>query len=202
MLRRSVTYSLLAAFAGAMVLLLMLDDPAAINGAGHVTVRLFPQLTAAGHIDRIEVQNVTEGTGVLLVRDHAGLWYAAQVPHAGQSLPASAINQAAVESIALAIRQLRARQSFEATSAKLARFGLRPGPAYTLQFAGRDASGRVFESVVFEVGDENPDRVARYVWPRDGQQVYLLSVDFLLEMLNTGADTAPASTGEPAVPAG
>lgn len=182
MLRRSITLSLLAVFAGVMILLLMINDPTAVERR-QTSQRLFPQLSRAEHIDRIEVQNVIEGIGVLLVRDEAGVWYAAQTPYAGPSLSAGTIDQAAIDALALSITRLAAGQWFEATPDNLVRFGLRPEPAYSLQFAGRDAAGRAFESVVFEVGDINPNRVAHYVWPRDGQQVYLLAIDFLLEPL-------------------
>lgn len=182
MLRRSVVLALLVVFAGVMVLLLMLNDPTA--GERHPTSqRLFPQLSRAEHIDRIEVQNVTEGTGVLLVRDGAGVWYAAQTPYGGPDLSAGTIDQAAADALALSITRLAAEQSFEATPDNLVRFGLRPEPVYSLQFAGHDTAGRAFESVVFEVGDMNPDQVARYVWPRNGQQVYLLTIERLLEPL-------------------
>lgn len=191
MLRRFVVLALLAVFAGVMVLLLMLNDPTAVEH--HQTPqRLFPQISRAEHIDRIEVQNVTEGTGVLLVRDEAGVWYAARTPYAGPSLSIGTIDQAAVGALALSITRLAAEQWFEATPDNLVRFGLRPEPAYSLQFAGRDTAGRAFESVVFEVGDMNPDQVARYVWPRGGQQVYLLTIDHLLKPLTAvTADATP-----------
>lgn len=190
MLRRTMMLFLLALFGGVMVLLLMLDDPSVVDRR-QAPLRLFPQLNRAEHVNRIEVQNVTEGTGVLLVRDEAGVWYAAQTPQTGPSLSAGTIDQAAVDALALSITRLAAAQWFEATPDNLVRFGLRPEPAYSLQFAGRDTAGRAFESVVFEVGDRNPDQVARYVWPRDGQQVYLLTIDFLLEPLPSVTTDAP-----------
>jgi len=197
MLRRPMMYALLVVFAGALVLLLMLDDPSVTSSTGASGNVLFPQLSRAEHIDRIEVRNVTEGTGVLLVRSDEGMWYAPQVPHTTDSLPVEAIDQAAVEALALAITRLTAEQRFEATLENLERFGVRPAPAYVLQFAGYDITGRAFESVVFEVGDLNPDKVARYVWPRDGEQVFLVAIDFLLESMPVAAQPALISADEP-----
>jgi|SRR5690606_14447834 hypothetical protein len=196
MLRRPVMYALLAVFAGAMVLLLMLEDPSAIDNLNAAASVLFPQLSRAEHIERIEVRNVTQGTGVLLVRDGEGMWYAAQMPQFDDGLPADAIDQAAVEALALSITRLAAVDRFDATPDNLARFGVRPQPEYELQFAGRDITGRAFESVVFEVGDRNPDQVARYVWPRDSEQVFLVEVDFLLEQLSGTAPSAVNSADE------
>lgn len=196
MLRRPVMYTLLAVFAGAMVLLLMLDDPSAISSMDASVSALFPQLNRAEHIERIEVWNVTLGTGVLLVRDGEGMWYAAQTPQGTDGLPADAIDQAAVEALALSITRLAAEDRFDATPANLARFGVRPQPEFLLQFAGRDITGRTFESVVFEVGNLNPDGVARYLWPRDGEQVFLVEVDFLLAQLSGAAPSAAFSADE------
>lgn len=194
MLRRPLMYALIALFAGAMVLLLMLDDPSAIDSIDTTARALFPQFNRAEHIDRIEVRNVTEGTGVLLVRNSEGLWYAPQVPQTADGLPAESIDQGVVEALALGITRLTAQQRFEATPERLAQFGVRPAPEYTLQFAGHDISGRAFESVVFEIGDLNPDEVARYVWPRDGEQVFLVAIDFLLGSMPVAAQ--PAATAD------
>lgn len=197
MLRRPVMYALLAVFAGAMVLLLMLDDPSAIGSTDTSASAMFPQLSRAEHIDRIEVRNVTEGTGVLLVRSDEGLWYAPQVPQTTSGLPVESIDQAAVEALALGITRLAAEHRFEATPENLVAFGVRPAPEYTLQFAGHDLTGRAFESVLFEIGDLNPDKVARYVWPRDGEQVFLVVVDFLLESMPVAEQSAVTSADEP-----
>jgi len=197
MLRRPVLYALLALFAGALVLLLMLDDPSAISSTDTSASALFPQLSRAEHIDRIEVRNVTEGTGVLLVRSDEGLWYAPQMPQSTDGLPVESIDQAAVDGLALSITQLAAERQFEATPENLLQFGIRPTPEYTLQFAGHDLTGRPFESVVFEIGDLNPDEVGRYVWPRDGGQVFLVAIDFLLGSMPVAEQPALTHADEP-----
>ncbi len=196
--RRSAVYVLLAVFAGAMVLLLMLDDPTAVHSNQTGGVALFPQLSRPEHIERIEVQDVTAGTGFLLVRDTAGVWYAARMAGSDQGAPVLA-NQTATDEVAFRLVRLTARQGFEATPENLVRYGIRPTPAYTLQFTGRDPAGRAFESVVFEVGHANPDQVAYYVWPRDADQVYLLTLDFLLGLLPGFDQTAQTPPAEPAV---
>ena len=196
--RRSAVYVLLAVFAGAMVLLLMLDDPTAAHSDQPGVVALFPQLSRAEHIERIEVQDVTAGTGLLLVRDAAGVWYAARMAGSDPVVPVLA-DQVAADAAAFRLARLTARQGFEATPENLVRYGIRPAPAYTLQFAGHDPTGRAFESVVFEVGHANPDQVAYYVWPRDADQVYLLTIDFLLGLLPGFDQAAQTPPAEPAV---
>jgi hypothetical protein len=197
MLKRQLSYLLLAGFATVMVILLMLDDPATrqtqmLNfGATQQAARpvqLFPAITDPAEIMGIEVVNLASGTGQLVMRDEQGRWYAPELPDIQESIAAEELSQAAVESAAIAITLLGAEQTFEATPDNMVLFGLSPTPVFRFRFQGQDASGRTYEATV-DVGNANPDNMAYYVYveavPDTEQCIYLIPkelLDFILDM--------------------
>jgi hypothetical protein len=207
MVKRQWTYFMLAIFAGVMLIVLMLDDPAdrqarfqSVNATLQVergTV-LFPDLTTATQVNGIEVLDVTTGTGILLMRDDSGLWYAPAIPDNQVEVPAANINQSLANDAAAALVGMTAPQWYDATSQNLEIFGFQPDPAVRVRFQAVDGSGRLYEPVVLEIGDANPDRVAYYVWLQDTERIYLVHanvVNLLLNMLTESLQIAP-ETGE------
>jgi len=212
MLKRRMSYMVLVCFVAVMVGLLMLDDPATKQaemlafGATLQAERpfvLFPQVTDAAQLKRIEVVDFTTGQGILVLRDTAGLWYAPDISGVQQGVAAQGVNQQVVENAALAIRMLAAPEWYDATTDNMTLFGLKPQPAYRFRFQGHDAADRTYEAIV-DIGDANPDNVAYYVYvnvsSEQNQRIYLINkqiVELVLNML-TETRLTPASDELPA----
>ncbi|MBN2306032.1 MAG: DUF4340 domain-containing protein [Anaerolineae bacterium] len=204
--KRQLSYWLLAGFAAVMVIWLMLDDPETrqtqlLNlGATQQArrpVQLFPEVADPAHITGMEVLDVTGSTGILVMRDEQGMWYAPDIPGTQTRIEPDAINQSLVEDAATAITLLAAEQTYEATPENLQVFGLEPEPKYRFRFRMLDSDERVYEAAL-AIGDANPDNVAYYVYvpaaPEADQRVYLIPkqlVDFILNMLTDPIQIAP-----------
>jgi hypothetical protein len=217
MLKRQISYMVLACFAAVMVGILMLDDPATRQAemrAFEATLQalrelvLFPEVTDPSQIVGIEVQDVTTGKDILVMRDTAGLWYAPDIADVQQAIAAQEVNQEVVENAAAAIRVLYASEWYDATTGNMTLYGLQPTPAYRFRFRGHDAAQQTYEAVV-DIGDANPDNVAYYVYvnvtSEQNQRIYLINkqiVDSVLNMLTETrleptSDEPPAGGGTP-----
>jgi len=213
MFKRQFSYVLLIGFATVMVSLLMLDDTPARRVAvadyqatqqALRPIALFPELVDPAQIYGVEVLDVTTRTGILLMRNEQGLWYAPALSESEDELPAERINQPLIENAVDYIRLLGSQQLYEATSENLVLYGLQPEPDYRLRFVAQDTAGVSYAPVILEVGDTNPDHVAYYVWPDGDQHIYLIPkpiVDPLLQMVTeailpdsgvNNEETAPA----------
>jgi hypothetical protein len=217
MLKRQISYMVLACFAAVMVGILMLDDPATRQAEMHAfeatlqalrELVLFPEVTDASQIVGIEVQDVTTGKDILVMRDTAGLWYAPDIPDIQRETAAQEVDQQVVENAAAAIRVLYASEWYDATAENMALYGLQPAPAFRFRFRGHDAAQRTYEAVV-DIGDANPDNVAYYVYVNvtsgQNQRIYLINkqiVDSVLNMLTETrleptSDESPTGGGTP-----
>ena len=184
-------YGLLVGFIAIMVVALMLDKP---NAPATISVPLFPNIDSPVQIFQMEVLDVTTGRGILLVRDADGLWYAPTVPEIQVEILTSNLDQISVEDAATAIWLMDGSQWYEFNETRRVGFGLTT-PSYLFQFRARETDGRITESVIFEIGDVNPDNVAYYVWPQTDKRIYLIRkpiVDMLLNLLNSPTSIAPA----------
>ena len=194
-------YGLLAGFVAIMVAALMLDKPNKLNT---ITEPLFPSIDDPTQIYQMEVLDVTRGRGILLVRDDAGLWYAPTVPDIQESLSSGDLDQVAVENAATAIWLMDGGQWYENTKSRQSSFGLAT-PDFFFQFRAREPNGRATESVVFQIGDVNPENATYYVWPQGDTRIYLIRkpiVDMLLNLLNSPSSIAPAPEQTPTVTEG
>ena len=196
MLKRPVALSVLISLAAVMVVVLMLDDPAAKQQemldfrdamAASKPVQLYPGVQSE-EITGLEVQDVTNLTGLLVMRNDSGLWYAPSIQDIQPATDAEELNQTVAEEAAIAITLLGAEQWYEATQHNLEVFGLSPAPSYRVRFRGQDAEGKIYESLL-HIGDANPDNVAYYVYVPEtsDQRIFLVPrqlVDYLVAMPN------------------
>lgn len=209
MLKRQLSYVLLAGFAVVMVVMLMLDDPQTrqnqmldYNATQQALrpVQLFPEATDPAQIMGIDVLDVTTGKGILVIRNTEGLWYAPVISGTQARLDPTEINQAIVEDAAAAITLLGAEQTYDATPENFRIFGLEPEPSYRFRYRMLDAAGLAYEATV-NVGDANPDNVAYYVYVEVAsvadQRIYLIPkqlVDFILDIQAETLRIAPTAS--------
>jgi hypothetical protein len=237
MIKRPVAYVMLVGFAAVMVFLLMFDDPAAKQAelvAANATqqaqrpAQLFPNVSAAAQVYGIEVLDVTTGTGVLLVRNEQGLWYAPEILDRNTGAPiqeyvaADAVNQSVAESAALSLAFMATKQWYQASprnlrvfglavdtgwvatmrefvTDKLALFELSSDPQYVFQFT-TDPTGS--QGHVAQVGNANLDDMAYYVWPEGDQRIYLVSNTLMDPLLSMLTETFQSTTTPSAEPSG
>lgn len=206
MLNRTLAYGLLAGFALVMVVLLMLDNPAAqqaqmeqYSATVEAQQRLvpFPELGPAAQMTGIEVLDEATGAGLLVMRDEQGRWYGPKIAGIQEPMQPAALDQLVIEDAAAALLVLTAERDFDASIADLEAFGLRPTPAYRVRFRAITVTGEQVEAI-FEIGNANPDNMGYYMYVLGGTsgngRIYLIEkplMDIVLDMLTSAVQTTP-----------
>jgi hypothetical protein len=214
MAKHPISTLILIGFSIVMVALLMLDDPAQKQadmlafGATQQAIAenlLFPAIEQSSQIIGIEVQDVTTGKGILVMRDEAGSWYAPAIAGGQEALAAGQIDQTLVEQAAGAFMLFWAEQYYEITPENLQLFGLEPKPRYRIRFRLHRADGKNYDAQL-DVGNANLNDMAYYVYitavSDQDRRIYLINkqtVDIVLTMLSelilaeSAAEPAPTA---------